>query len=449
MSGTQAEEAGSAKPTRRLRRYTMLGVAAALLATFAVTVLSTLDSGPKTINWLTFPGSADTHQQVATACEKASNGTYKINLVSLPFTAEGQREEVVRLLRAHSSLIDVASVDPPFNVELANAGWLQPFTESQKRVLLDGVLEAPIASAMWQGKLYGSPWSANTQLLWYKKSVAREAGVDPTKDTFTWDEMLDAALRTGTTIAEQGDKYEGYTVWVNAIVLGAGGQVLEHPDRGRTATVAINSAAGREAAALIRKVAVSKASPPDLLTSREEEARVAFEQPDGGFLLNWPYVYGAFQAGAQAGTLKAAFMDDLAWARYPRVRADQPSRPPLGGVNLAISRFSNKKEVAYEFVRCAVSPASEKIHLMLAGNPAANGSVYDDPEVKKAIPMAPLMRESIDSAGPRPVTPFYADISAAILQTWHPPSTIEPATTPEKSAAQISDVLHNAPTVAK
>jgi hypothetical protein len=39
-------------------------------------------------------------------------------------------------------------------------------------------------------------------------------------------------------------------VWVNAIVLGAGGQILEHTDRGRNATVEINSAEGREAAAL-------------------------------------------------------------------------------------------------------------------------------------------------------------------------------------------------------
>ena len=48
-------------------------------------------------------------------------------------------------------------------------------------------------------------------------------------------------------------------------------------------------------------------------------------------------------------------MDDLAWAPYPRVRADKPSKPPLGGNNLAISSFSKKKDLAYQFVKCAVS----------------------------------------------------------------------------------------------
>jgi multiple sugar transport system substrate-binding protein len=446
MPHTEAEEARPAKEARGLRRYRALGVAAALF----VTMLPACADGPEAINWLVPPeGTSEAHQRIATACEKSSHGAYRINVALLPWTPEGQREEVVRLLRAHNSYIDVAAVDPPFNVELANAGWLQPFTESQESALLDGVLEAPIASATWRGKLYGGPWTANTQLLWYKKSVALEAGVDPTADTFTWDQMLDAALQTGTTIAQHGDKNEGYTVWVNAMVLGAGGQILEHTDRGRNATVEINSAEGREAAALIRKVAISKAATPNLSTSQEMEALVAFEQPDGGFMLNWPWVYSAFQADVEAGKKTASFMDDLAWARYPRVRADQPSRPPLGGSNLVISRFSKKKDVAYQFVQCAMSPASEKLKLMLTGNPVANGTVYDAPEVKKAIPMAALMRESINAGGPRPVTPFYADISAAIQQSWHPPMAIEPTTTPAKSEVLIYDVLHTAETVAQ
>jgi multiple sugar transport system substrate-binding protein len=434
-----------AKGSGRVRRYQTLGVAAAL----SVSMLSGCGGGSETINWLVTPGSIGAHERIAEECEKSSNGAYKINIVPLPFTPEGQRGVIVRLLREHNSSMDVATLDPPFNVELANAGWLQPFTERQKSALLDGVLRAPIEAAMWQGKLYGAPWTANTQLLWYKKSVARAAGVDPTQDTFTWDEMLDAALKTGTTIAPQGDKYEGLTVWVNAIVLGAGGQILQDTDRGRNATVAINSAEGREAAALIRKVAISKAAPPNLSASREIEALASFEQPGGGFMVNWPFVYSALLTDVQEGRKPASFMDDLAWARYPRVRADEPSKPPLGGFNLVISKFSEQKNIAYQFVQCAVSPASEKMNLLLDGSPAANATVYDDPEVKKAIPMAALMRESINAGGPRPVTPFYADISAAIQQSWYPPTAIQPATTPKESAELIGHVLRNATTVAK
>ena len=47
-----------------------------------------------------------------------------------------------------------------------------------------------------------------------------------------------------------------------------------------------------------------------------------------------------------------------------------------------------------------------------SGNPAARAAAYDDPAVREAFPMADLIRESIDDAGPRPITPYYSDVSA-------------------------------------
>ena len=47
-------------------------------------------------------------------------------------------------------------------------------------------------------------------------------------------------------------------------------------------------------------------------------------------------------------------------------------------------------------------------------------------QVKKAYPFADLLRESIEAAAPRPVTPAYSDISLAIQKTFHPPDGIEP-----------------------
>ena len=34
--------------------------------------------------------------------------------------------------------------------------------------------------------------------------------------------------------------------------------------------------------------------------------------------------------------------------------------------------------------------------------------------------MADLIRDSIDSAGPRPITPYYGDVSTSVQRTWHP-----------------------------
>ncbi len=399
--------------------------------------------GVTTLNWFVNPDSSGATDIVAATCTKQSGGQYRLSIAPLPSTADGQREQLVRRLAAKDSAIDLMSVDPPYTAELANAGWLYTFNDSERAQLLNGVLESPTKSAIWKGQLVAAPYFANTQLLWYRKSVAAKAGVDPTAPDFTWDQMIDAAVKTGTTVAEQGKKYEGYMVWVNALVLSAGGTILQNNDAGKDATPSLNSDAGRLAAQIIKKLATSKAADPALSNDDEEASRAVFDGASGGFLLNWPYTYAAIQGNIKDGSVPASVLPDIGWARYPRVKADTPSQPPLGGINLAISKFSNHRDAAFKAIQCLTSPAVEKQNMLLSGNPVSNGSVYDDPQIQQKFPMATLMRDSIAAAGSRPVTPYYGDVSSAIQRVWHPQSSINPGSAPAKSSELIHDVLHD------
>jgi multiple sugar transport system substrate-binding protein len=428
--------------SRRRRAGAVLALSGLAVGTLAACGGGASTSGPPTLNWYINPNSSGSLQKIADHCTQEAGGKYKIRINVLPSTADGQREQIVRRLAASDQSMDVIMIDPPYMPEVANAGWLQQFTDAQKAELLKDVFSTTVPSATWQGKLYGAPMIANTQLLWYKKSVAQKAGVDPQSPNFTWDQMIKAAQQTGTLVEEQGKRYEGYMVWVNAMVLGAGGAILENNDLGRNATVAINSPAGQRAVQVIRELATSSAADPSLSTADEEIGRHAFQTDKGGFMLNWPYVYAAMQGDVKAGTLSKATFDDIAWAPYPRVDADKPAKPPLGGINVGISRFSTHQAEDYQFVKCLVSPASEKIQLLVNGDPEANATVYDDPEVQKAIPMAGLIKESIADAGPRPVSPFYGDVSGAIERVWHEPKKVTPQT-PATSAELISSVLHD------
>jgi trehalose/maltose transport system substrate-binding protein len=432
-------------PRKRTRSGTrsVAAVVAAVLSAGVLTACSSgSSSGATTLNWYVNPDSSGVWDKIASTCTAQSGGKYKIALNLLPTTADGQREQLVRRLAAGDTSIDIMNVDPPYTPELANAGWLQPFSGDQKAQILQGVLASPIESATWKGQLVAAPFQANTQLLWYHKSVAQKAGVNPASPDFTWDQMLQAALKTGTTIAEQGNLYEGYMVWVNALVLSAGGAIITNNDKGKDATVAIDSPAGRSAAEMINKVASSKAADPALSTAIEESSRATFDGPTGGFMLNWPYVYAAIQGNVKDGSVPKSVLDDLAWARYPRMSADMPSKPPIGGNNLAVSKFSQHQDLGAEAIKCIISPQVEAQSMLVSGNPVANGTVYDSPDIRKQFPMAALIRESINTAGPRPVTPYYGDVSAAVQRTWHPQTAVS-ATTPKESANLISDVLHD------
>jgi multiple sugar transport system substrate-binding protein len=360
----------------------------------------------------------------------------------LPNDATSQREQLVRRLAANDSSIDLMSLDPPFVAEFANAGFLHTFSSEDASTLTAGVLKGPVASSTWNGKLVAAPFWANTQLLWFRKSVAQKAGIDPAAGPVTWDQVIKAAETTGTTVEVQADRYEGYMVWINALVASAGGTILRNPEAGKNVEPALNSDAGKQAAAVIRQLATSKAADPALSTSKEETGRAAFQGPRGGFMVNWAYVYGAAQEAVAGGSLSKQVLDDISWGRYPQVGA-AASRPPLGGINLAIGAFSKHTDFALEAVRCITTAESEKQYMLKSKNPAARSSVYDDAEVRTTFPMADLIRESIDAAAPRPQTPYYTDVSTATVRTFHPPSSVDPNRTPAEASTLIVDVLHD------
>ena len=58
--------------------------------------------------------------------------------------------------------------------------------------------------------------------LWYRKSFVQKAGLDMSQPV-TWDQIIKAAADNGGTVGVQANKYEGYVVWINALVSGAGG----------------------------------------------------------------------------------------------------------------------------------------------------------------------------------------------------------------------------------
>jgi multiple sugar transport system substrate-binding protein len=341
-------------------------------------------------------------------------------------------------LAANDSSIDLMSLDVVFVPEFAEAGFLRSFTDEEAAGLTRDVLDGPAETAVWDDELVAAPFWANTQLLWYRKSVAEQAGIDPADGAVTWDEVIDAADQTGTKVAVTGGRYEGYMVWINALVMSAGGEVLQDPDAGKDANPELESDAGRAASDIIHRLATTVADPA-LSTAIEENARATFQGDDGGFMVNWPYVYSAAAAAVDEGSLDRAVFDDIAWARFPQVEQGTESAPPLGGIDVAIGAFGNHPEEAVDAVNCITTVDSQTEYMLAEGNPAARAAVFDDPEVRDAFPMADLIRDSINTAGPRPLSAYYSDVSAATVREFHPPSGVDPDSTP----GNADDLIHN------
>ena len=315
------------------------------------------------------------------------------------------------------------SLDPVFVAEFAQAGFLGDIPASDDAQFTDNIVAPAVQASTWQGKLVAAPFWANTQLLWYRKSVAAKAGLDMSKPV-TWDEVIAAAKKTGTTVGVQADQYEGYTVWINALVASAGGQILENPGASANDTkLGLDSAAGRTAAKIIAEVAAQGVGGPALSTEEETQALDQFQEPGAsGFLVNWPYTWAAL------GSANFRDISDVGWTQYPQAVAGTTSHPPFGGIEIGISKYSKNQQFALDATKCITSEKSQTEYMVNSGNPAANKDSYNDPAVQKLFPMAALIRSSLDVAAPRPQSQFYGDLSGALQKSFSPPSNVNQGT---------------------
>jgi multiple sugar transport system substrate-binding protein len=241
----------------------------------------------------------------------------------------------------------------------------------------------------------------------------------------------------------QGNRYEGYMVWINGLISSAGGSILENVDKGSNARPAVNADAGRRAAEIIQKFSHSPAADFGLSTATEETTRAAFQNGSAWAMLNWPYIYGLGLENSKKDPNFKKVFDDYAWARYPRVDANTPSAPPIGGAMIGVGAYTpaSKRKLAFQAATCITSPESQKLRMDVLGEPAARASVYDDPGIVQKFPFATLVRDSIDQAAPRPLSPFYNDVTIAVQRTWHPPSSVNPGSTPARSDKLIGQAL--------
>jgi trehalose/maltose transport system substrate-binding protein len=391
-------------------------------------------SGTPTLTWYINP-DAGGQAAVAAACTKASNGAYKVVTQTLPQDAGQQRVQLARRLAAHDSGIDIMSIDPPYTAELSNAGFLAPIPKDEQQVLKSQSFKGATAAATWDGELVAYPFWSNTQVLWYRKSFVQKAGLDMSQPV-TWDQIIKAASAKGGTVAVQANKYEGYVVWINALIAGAGGSIISDATKGVDAKVDVNSKAGTDAANVIHELASSKAAPPDLTISQEGQAGSSFGAANGAFMVNWTYIWHNYDA-TQPDVAK-----DIGYAMYPETVQGKTSAPPYGGIGIGVSAYSSHVDLASKAAACIVKPDNQGINAVLTGNMPASEGGYKYPKLQKLYPpgLMKLFQASLNAAAPRSVTPYWSDISGAIQSTWHPPTAVT-SKTPSSSSSFIENVL--------
>lgn len=451
--------------------------AAAVAALTAASVLSgcgSADSGI-VINYYTPANEMATFTAVAKRCNAELGDRFTIKQISLPKGADDQRLQLARRLTGNDKTLDIMALDVVWTAEFAEAGWAVPLSEDPagetEADAESNTLPGPLETARWQGRLYASPITTNTQLLWYRADLMDEP-------PSTWDGMVSEATRLHAAgkpswIAVQAKQYEGLVVWFNTLLTSAGGQVLS--DDGKTVTLTDtpeHRAATVKALQIIKSVATAPGADPSVTQTDEATARLALEQGKAALEVNWPFVLPSLLENAVKGGVNFLPLDkraDLAdaindlgtfsptdqqfeaayeaskdvfgFAGYPGVREGEPAKVTIGGLNLAVAKTSRHKAEAFEAIRCLRNVENQRYTSVEGGLPAVRESLYDDPAFQAKYPQYAIIREQLTNAAVRPATPVYQAVSTRISATLAPITDIDPERTADELTEQVQKAI--------
>ena len=397
------------------------GAAGVVMActTLAACTSSSAATGPVTLNFYSFNDQSGAVQSAVTNCSKQSNGKYTITYNKLPAAADDQRLQLARRLAAADASMDILGLDVTWEAEFSQAGWILPWTGTYKQQAEAGTLKVPLQTATWKGQLVAVPYNSNTQLLWYRDDLVK---TPPT----TWDQMIADAEQLAKEgkphlIEIQGAQYEGVTVWFNTMVASAGGSILTPSSA--------NAAPGKAwttALTTMKKLATSVAADPSLPVQMEDQNRLAMEAGTAAFELNYPYVYPSMKAD------KPDLFKHFKWALYPGLVPGQPARVTIGGIDLAISKYSPHPDLAFQAALCLRDKPNQLLAATEGGLPPTLESLYSDPALFPDYPFHAEILTSLQNASVRPQTPAYQSVSIVISHHVSPPVEHRPGRHPER-----------------
>ena len=422
---------------RRLNRRDFLKLGGAGLAGAALLGTAGCGGGGSGSGDLIFSmGPDDAEQTMATLIKRFNDQSkdFKVTHRVMPADTGQYFDKLRTQFQAGTGGIDVIGGDVIWPAQLAANGWIADLTDKFPKSEQAKFLEGPVQSVTYEGKVYGVPWYTDAGMLYYRQDLLEKSGYsEPPK---TWDELeemankvkQDEGLKYGFVF--QGDSYEGGVCNGLEYIWTHGGDVLDPSDPSKVVVDSPEAAAGL---ATERRLMTSGATPQAVSTYTESETDPAFMNGDAVFARNWPYMY------ALAGT------ED-----YPDVKPEQVGVAPLpveegqqlasclGGWDLLINAQSDMQDEAWEFIKFMTSEESLKFRAVNATVLPTRTSLLSDPEIKK-IPVVATGRPAIENTHPRPVSPYYSDMSLEMQEQFN--LSLKGDTSPEEAVKNLQASL--------
>lgn len=328
-------------------------------------------------------------------------------------TSDARDQYLSTIFTSRSGDIDVYLMDIVNPAQYAAAGWAEPLdgyfeSEEARDAYLEPYFDSVVTANTIDGQLYGLPGWTDAQFLYYRKDLLDKYGFEPPE---TWEELKEQALAIteGEGNANlQGFNYQGAAIeGVNCTFFEglwtAGGDWQD-----AEGNVTIDSDPGRTALAWYDDTLASGITKPGIAEETTDLSRQTFQAGDAVFMLNWGYAWAHFQDDEDSNV-----KEKVGVVALPAFEGNE-SATCVGGFQWAINPFSDGKEEAFQLIQYMTSSDAQKALAIEASSIPVRDALYEDEEVLAAAPQFGQFYEAILAARPRPITPFYSEVSELI-----------------------------------
>lgn len=342
----------------------------------------------------------------------------EVKFVSVPNSSTAELSLYQQMLSAHSSKIDVYTIDVVWPGLLGSQFIdLKPYLKKDE---LDKYFTRYIQNNTTDGRLVALPYFADAGILYYRKDLLKkyDQPVPTTWQQLTKEAKLiqDKERAAGNQkmwgFVWQGAAYEGLTCdaleWIDSF---KGGTIVDHD----TGKVTIDNPNAVQALALAQSW-VGNISPEDVLNMEEEQARGVFQSGNAVFMRNWPYAYSLSQQSNSAVKGKVGI------EMLPKGGDNGQNADTLGGWQMAVSKYSEHKKAAVSFVKYMTSAEVEKHNAIKGSLLPTIKALYQDKDILQAQPFFAQMESVLESGVARPATvtkSSYSQVSTEFFTAVH------------------------------
>lgn len=340
------------------------------------------------------------HKILIDRYNELNKGKVKVIPIDFPnfdFATNERKEILARSLRSRGDGIDLFAVDIIWTQRFAK--WSEPldkyFTVEDRKRILDVALKP----SYYDGQLVSIPQNLVQGVMYYREDLLKQKltqyDIDRIEKGLTWEEFIELSERINSEqpyyVFPAAD-YEGLICSFNELVLSLKPNYFE--DHGFNFNT---PEAERSLQLLVDLINKYQVTPVAVTNFTEIPSYEYFLNENALFIRGWP----SYDKDFKGSDLDRLTEEQIDKAPIPHFKDGKPTST-LGGWHLMISKFSNKKDEAADFLKFLLSDESQEVFYQESSYYPVIKKFYNDDSYVERYPEMVEFQELIKTAAPRP-----------------------------------------------